>query len=129
MQLADRMLVSRETAQLEMGLDPEAELEKLKKERDLREQEGIGLLGSPAQQSPRATPSNTGTPSTDGRPKGQPSGKKNPVDQTKTVKRRSTPPPASQQPQNRASLLQNIEDKLRSLSSEDKSKILGMLTK
>lgn len=83
MQLVDRQLVSWETAQQAMDIDPEAELEKLRRQREIMLQEGIGIVGSPFQQT---------TPSGDqGRPKAQPSGAK--PSGVKTKQKPGTPKP------------------------------------
>jgi hypothetical protein len=101
MQAVDRQLVSRQTAQKAIGLDPASELEKLREELALR-QEGIGIQGSPFQQSPSTTvvsgPTEVTSPSGDqGRPAGQPAVPKNSVDQVKVVKRKTKVTSPSQQ--------------------------------
>jgi hypothetical protein len=94
MQLADRQIASRETVQFAIGLDPKSELEKMRAEHQILINEGIGIQGSPFQQ----------TNVTDGRPKSQPTMPKAPVNPAKTVTRQTKPPAASQQPVSRASL-------------------------
>lgn len=94
MSMVDRGLVSRHTAQLALGLDPDAELEKMRKEKEIMEKEGIGIMGSPFQQS---KPSGA-----EGRPSGQPSQPKNQNDPTKTTTRQTTVTSPTQQPVERS---------------------------
>ena len=96
MQLADRQIASKETVQLAIGLDPKSELEKMRIENEILINEGIGIQGSPFQQTKTSTV-------TDGRPKSQPTMPKSPVNPAKTVTRQTKPPAASQQPVSRAS--------------------------
>jgi hypothetical protein len=124
MQLADRQISSRTTAQLAVDLDPASETEKLKKEKELFEKEGIGILGSPFQQSPSGD---------QGRPPGQPSEDKAPSTDQDTT-RKSTPPSPSQQPQTRQEAsaspvtAEDIKGLLSSLSDQEKASILEELT-
>lgn len=91
MQMADRMLVSKRTAQLALGLDPDSELEKMRQEKEILESEGIGIVGSPFQQT-KNSPNGA-----DGRPVSQPTGNKNPNDPTKAPSARSKPKSPTQQ--------------------------------
>jgi hypothetical protein len=116
MQMVDRQLTSRRTAMQAIGLDPDAEIEKLRDEVELM-QEGIGIQGSPFQQ--------TTAPGDQGRPKGQPTETKAPVDETETVKRQSKPESPSQQTTERSNVsASKIEDVLNSMSYAQKVALL-----
>lgn len=105
-QMVDRQLVSRTTAMTSLGLDPRAEIERLREERELIN-EGIGIQGSPFQQSPSGD---------QGRPKGQPTSEKKPVDPENTVQRQTKPASPSQQV-TEASSFKDIEE-LKQLADE-----------
>ena len=109
MQLADRKLISQATAMRDLGLDPDAEQQRIREELAL-EEEGVKVSGSPFQQTGDET-----TPSGDqGRPKGQPTTEKKPKDDTKVVKRKTTVTSPSQQ-KNEASVNLEIESLIQSV--------------
>lgn len=98
MQMADRMLVSRRTAQMALGLDPDSELEKMREEMDILKSEGIGIIGSPFHQVQNSPNGN------DGRPVSQPTSTKSPDDPTKPPSRQSKPVAPTQQPVERSKI-------------------------
>ncbi|RKZ85449.1 MAG: hypothetical protein DRQ39_07115, partial [Gammaproteobacteria bacterium] len=124
MQLADRKLISQSTAMRDLGLDPDAEQQRIRDELDL-ELEGVKISGSPFQQS-----GDEPVPSGDqGRPKGQPTSEKKPNDDTKVVKRKTTVTSPSQQ--STASTvdteIEDLIDNLRNLSNSQKKLALESL--
>ena len=124
MQLADRQLSSRETAQLALGLDPEAETEKLRKQRDLMMNEGIGIMGSPFQNPGIVTPAPD-----EGRPPSQPTGPKTPDGTDTDTTRESTPDSPSQQTQERSSRFtaEELLTFMERAPEEEKSKLIEHL--
>lgn len=110
MQLADRKLISQATAMRDLGLDPDAEQQRIREELAL-EEEGVKVSGSPFQQT-----GDEGTkPSGDqGRPKGQPTSQKKPTDDTKVVKRQTKVTSPSQQ-KNEASVQLEIENLIQNV--------------
>jgi hypothetical protein len=96
MQMLDRKAISVQSYMREMGLDYESEIQKLKEELPLV-QEDVLRAGSPYQGGVMSGPGGNKpqepipvTISGDsGRPKGQPAGKKSPVNKTKVVKQKT----------------------------------------
>lgn len=125
MQMIDRKLVSRHTTMQVLGFDPEAEVEKMREELKL-EAEGIGIPGSPFQQ----------TSGDQGRPKGQPTGNKKPVDNTKTVTKKTKVDSPTQQKQTRTKASDNTNidvevegliSNIRELPEGEKKRLITLL--
>jgi cytoskeletal protein RodZ len=112
---------------IDLGRDPDAEQSRIREELVL-EEEGVKGGGSPYQQTAPSTTETTKPSGDQGRPKGQPTGKNEPVDETKTVKRKTKVQSPSQQ--TRASTKDQIEgllNEIRKLPEEKQLKLLKLL--
>lgn len=108
MQMLDRKGISIQTYMREMGFDYDTELQRLQEEFPLIQQD-ILRAGSPYQVK---TSNVTINPGDQGRPSGQPSVEKQPVDETKVVKRKTevTTPSQASLIQEEEPLSENTED-------------------